>query len=103
MNILLLLNKVCKGWTAEYKFHPSRKWRFDFCHPERMIAVEIEGGIFARSRLGHTTGIGFKRNMEKYNAATLLGYMVLRYMPEQTGQMMDDVKQITSNQKEKER
>jgi len=27
----------------EYRFHPSRKWRFDIAWPERRVAVEVEG------------------------------------------------------------
>ena len=27
----------------EYRFHPERKWRFDWALPERMIAFEYDG------------------------------------------------------------
>ena len=91
---LKLLTTVCKGWVAEYRFHGTRKWRFDFAHPGRRIAVEIEGGIFARGRLGHSTGVGIKKDMKKYNEAALLGWTVLRYMPEQTGEMLRDVERM---------
>ncbi len=91
---LKLLNTVCRGWTAEHRFHPVRRWRLDFAHLKHKIAVEIEGGIFAKARLGHTTGIGYKKNMEKYNEAAILGWRVLRYMPEQTGEMVRDVERM---------
>ncbi len=27
----------------EYRFHPDRKWRFDFALPDKMIGIEYEG------------------------------------------------------------
>jgi very-short-patch-repair endonuclease len=66
--------------TSEYKFHPTRKWRFDYCWPENKLAVEIEGGIFTKGR--HTRGVGFSNDMEKYNSAVLLGWRILRYAPQ---------------------
>lgn len=70
------------GYTMEYRFHPTRKWRFDFCWPEEKIAVEVEGGTWSGGR--HTTGAGFKKDCEKYNHAALLGYRVFRF----TGDMV---------------
>ena len=64
---------------AEYRFHPLRKWRFDYAWPEKHIAVEIEGGIYTNGR--HTRGGGFSGDMEKYNAAVLHGWAILRYAP----------------------
>lgn len=61
----------------EYKFHPSRKWKFDFAFPDRMVAVEIEGGVWTGGR--HTRGSGFIADMEKYNAAASLGWFVFRF------------------------
>jgi very-short-patch-repair endonuclease len=69
-------------YQREYKFHPDRKWRFDFCWPELKIAVEVEGGVWSGGR--HTTGSGFTKDCEKYNHAALLGYRVLRF----TGDMI---------------
>ena len=28
----------------QYKFHPTRKWAFDFAWPEVMLAAEVDGG-----------------------------------------------------------
>lgn len=57
----------------EYKFHQTRRWRLDFAWPAEKLAVEIEG----RGR--HQTFMGFAKDAEKYNAALLLGWRVLRY------------------------
>jgi len=60
----------------EHRFHKFRLWRFDFAWPEVLLAVEVEGGIYSGGR--HTRGAGFERDLEKYNAATLAGWRVLR-------------------------
>jgi very-short-patch-repair endonuclease len=58
----------------EFPFAPPRKWRFDFAFPEKKLAVEVEGGFGGRHQRG-----GFVTDMEKYNAAAKLGWMVLRF------------------------
>ena len=55
----------------------GRQWRFDFAWPDRMLAVEIDGGAFSNGR--HTRGAGFVEDCRKLNAATLLGWRVLRF------------------------
>ena len=65
----------------EHRFAPPRRWRFDLAFPDRKLAIEIEGGAFTRGR--HTRGAGFVKDMEKYNAAVLLGWRVLRFTPDQ--------------------
>lgn len=66
---------------VEVKFHPERKWRFDYCWPHAMVAVEIEGGIFSGG--GHVRGAMFLKNQEKYNEATRMGWKVYKFIPEQ--------------------
>lgn len=68
-------------YLREHRFHPKRRWRFDFAWPELMVAVEIEGGTWGKSR--HTTGTGFEKDCEKYNNATLLGWSVFRFTGDQ--------------------
>lgn len=65
--------------TRELVFAPPRRWRFDFAWPAHMVALEVEGGVWIRGR--HTRGTGFVRDMEKYNAAAVLGWSVLRVQP----------------------
>ena len=72
----------------EHRFAPPRRWRFDFAWPDWRVAVELEGGAWARGR--HTRGAGYVADCEKYNAATLAGWRVLRY----AGPMLDDMGQI---------
>jgi very-short-patch-repair endonuclease len=61
----------------EYRFHPTRKWRFDFAWPSVMVAVEIEGGTWSGGR--HATGAGMAKDCDKYNSATAMGWRVLRF------------------------
>jgi len=61
----------------EYKFLKKRRCRFDFAWPDRMIAMEVEGGVYSGGR--HTRGAGYTRDLEKYNLATLHGWNVYRF------------------------
>lgn len=65
--------------VKEYKFHPERRWRFDFAIPEHKIALEVEGGVWTQGR--HTRPQGFLGDIEKYNTATLMGWRVFRTTP----------------------
>ena len=67
--------------VAEFKFHPTRKWRFDFAFPEARVAVECEGGVWVQGR--HTRGKGYLNDLEKYNTATSMGWRMLRVTPDQ--------------------
>lgn len=67
--------------VREFRFYEKRKWRFDFAIVEKMIAIEIEGGVWTNGR--HTRGKGFTNDCEKYNMATELGWKVFRYTSDQ--------------------
>lgn len=77
-----------RGFAIEHKFHPSRRWRFDFAFLRDGIAIEVEGGTWTKGR--HTTGSGFEKDCEKYNEAALLGWRVFRF----TGSMVKDGRAI---------
>jgi very-short-patch-repair endonuclease len=62
--------------VREYQFAPPRRWRFDLAWPERRIAVEVEGGTWVHGR--HVRGDGYRRDVDKYNAAVQLGWAVFR-------------------------
>jgi very-short-patch-repair endonuclease len=65
----------------EYTFARGRRWRFDIALEDQHIGIEIEGGAWTRGR--HTRGAGFIADLEKYNNATMLGWRVLRFTPQQ--------------------
>jgi hypothetical protein len=83
--------------TREHRFAPPRKWRMDFAWPELLIALEVEGGTMTGGR--HTRGGGFEADCEKYNAAALSGWLVLRV----TGAMVRDGRALRAAEKAIER
>lgn len=56
-----------------------RLFAFDFAWPEQKVAVECQGGTWARSKMGHNSGSGIEADMEKLNCAALAGWLVLLY------------------------
>lgn len=68
-------------FEQEFYFHPDRQWRADFHLIDKKILVEIEGGIWSGGR--HTRGKGYLGDMEKYNAATMMGFQVIRFSTDQ--------------------
>jgi hypothetical protein len=81
--ILLAKTFGITGIVREHLFASEigRRWRFDFALPKHRIGIEIEGGAWSNGR--HTRGAGFVGDMEKYNMATVLGWRVLRFTPQQ--------------------
>lgn len=65
----------------EFMFHPTRKWRADFCWVTQKIIVEIEGGIFMRASGRHNRGAYMEQDFEKLNSAAAMGYSVYRFGP----------------------
>jgi hypothetical protein len=65
-----------RGWLDEYRFHPTRKWRFDWANPAVRLAVEIQG--VARGGVGaHSYASGMERDYEKYNQAVAMGWRLI--------------------------
>lgn len=64
------------GYTQEYKFHPVRKWRYDFAL-SKGILIDVDGAIWTQGH--HTRGQGIEDDFEKMNEAALLGWRVLKF------------------------
>lgn len=60
----------------EVVFAKPRRWRFDMAWPRAMVALELDGATWTGGR--HSRGVGYARDCEKLNAATLAGWRVLR-------------------------
>lgn len=62
------------GWdlVRQYRFHPTRRWTFDFAFPSQRLAVEVEGHY-------HKTHAGHRSDCEKFNEAARAGWRVLRF------------------------
>lgn len=79
--------------TPEYKFHPTRRWQVDFAWIDEKIILEVEGEIYGTGKKcfycgvrptgGHSSVSGILRDIEKYNEASIHGWLVLRVLPEE--------------------
>lgn len=78
-----------------YRFHPKRKWEFDWAWPGQKVAVELEGGTHIQGR--HSRAAGYAGDCAKYNAAIGLGWQVYRYtsdmLTNDPASMVADVKE----------
>ena len=63
----------------------GREWRTDYLFVNDALgvklAVEIEGGTWSNG--AHNRGSGFVKNVQKYNAYSMLGYTLLRFTAQQ--------------------
>src|SRR5574344_128017 len=77
-----MYDKLLGGeWWAEWYFHPTRKWRFDYALPELKIAIEIDGGLFTGGR--NSGGMGQYKDIQKMNEAVSMGWLVFHYIPDE--------------------
>ena len=82
----LILNEISNyDYHKEFKFLDNRKFRFDYVFLLdnsliKGIAIEFEGGVWSNGR--HIRPLGFIKDCEKYNLATVNGYVVLRFTSE---------------------
>lgn len=67
--------------TLEHRFHPDRKWRWDYAWPSHRVALEVQGGVWTGGR--HGRGSGIVKDMEKYTAGAVLGWRLLLVEPKQ--------------------
>jgi very-short-patch-repair endonuclease len=56
---------------------PEREFQFDWCLPERLLAVEIDGGRWVNG--AHVRGEHFHSDSVKYTEAALRGWRVMRF------------------------
>ena len=69
--------RACKlpAPVREFRFCPSRRFRFDFAWPAQRVACEVQGGVWTQGR--HTRGAGAERDAEKLSLAAVAGWRVL--------------------------
>jgi hypothetical protein len=70
---------------AEFQFHPTYRYRFDYCWKCWGVAVDIQGGIYINRKKGRGSGhvsiAGMERDMMKINLAQSLGWIMLQISP----------------------
>lgn len=102
--VLIELNLVV--WP-EFFFSTERQYRIDYAIPvdkdgnDLKIAVEVEGGIWAKGNSGHSSGTGIKRDMDKNNLLHAHGWKLIRVQPCQIKkeplQVMDLIRSILNS------
>ena len=68
-----------RQYQAEYRFHATRRWQFDFAWPQHRLAVEIDGGQYLKNGGRHNQD----NDREKINEAIACGWSVLRFSTQQ--------------------
>lgn len=68
---------------------PDNGMTFDFAWPEYKFAIEVNGGQWARGKMGHNSGKGVQRDAEKNNWALLKGWMVIVLVTDHIEKEMD--------------
>lgn len=65
--------------SKQYKFHPTRKFQFDFAWVDKKVAVECDGGRYQFGGGRHSS----PGDYDKLNEAAILGWKVIRFLNEQ--------------------
>jgi hypothetical protein len=79
LEVKLSENGAPKG-IREYKFDPTRQWRIDLAWPNKLVGVEVQGGIWISG--AHTRGSGILLDSEKSLAASSQGWRLIPVVPE---------------------
>lgn len=79
MFLLMVKARKLHRPVPEFRFHPVRKFRFDFAWPEHRLALEVEGGVWSGG--AHGRGTGIVRDMEKATLAAEEGWRIIRVTP----------------------
>jgi len=107
--LALHLRAVNIEFEREFRFHPTRKWRFDFAILPYKLAIEVEGITFygknknGSMKLGrHQTGKGIEADLEKYGEAMKLGWNIYRCSQKmvKSGQAIETIEILLKQQKE---
>lgn len=84
-SILARLRENFPDAVSEFKFHPVRKFRFDFAVPSAKVAVEVNGAIWVQGR--HSRGSGLRSEYEKMRLAAIAGWRVLPFATDEVAQI----------------
>lgn len=65
----------------EFQMLATRKYKADWRVTGTNVLIEFEGGLFAKSKQGHSSVTGILRDIEKYNLCAIAGWKVIRVTP----------------------
>lgn len=64
--------------VCEFRFHETRKWRFDYAWPDLLIACEYQGLAWKGEGVsGHQSVDGLRNDCEKFTEASLAGWTLI--------------------------
>ena len=66
---------------TQFRYAPPRKFAADLAYPEAKLLIEVTGGVFTGG--AHGSILGILKDNERLNEATLAGYRVMRFVPDQ--------------------
>jgi hypothetical protein len=110
-DMFMRLVKIELGLSVwpEFYFTLEKQYRFDYAIPTGCnntmlkIAIEVEGGIWAKGNSGHSSGTGIARDMKKSTLANVNGWTLIRCTPtdikNQPGKVIDLIKKSIENKK----
>ena len=77
------LDELDVVYVRQAAYAKGRKFKADFliAHNGQGVLVEVQGGVYDGRAHGSISGI--LKDIERLNLATLNGYMMLRFTPEQ--------------------
>ena len=67
--------------VRKHRYVPDRKFEADFAIIPARLLIEVQGGVYSRAAHGSVTGV--LADIERLNLATLHGWWMLRYTPDQ--------------------
>ena len=74
----LIFMSLRLGVEREYKFHPTRKWRWDYALPAIKVCVEYQGLNFGHGGAsGHQTIKGIVAENWKYSEGAIDGWCIV--------------------------
>lgn len=100
--MLLVKQELKLEVWPEFFFSTDRLYRIDYAIPILLngdavkIAIEQEGGIWAKGNSGHSSGTGIKRDMDKNNLLQSLGWRLIRRTPSElmTNETLELIKKM---------
>ncbi|PPK99009.1 hypothetical protein [Parapedobacter indicus] len=99
---MLILQELGLEVWPEFHFSTERRYRIDYAIPVASdgrvlkIAIEQEGGIWAKGNSGHSSGTGIKRDMDKNNLLQSSGWRLIRRTPSEliTNETLELIKRM---------